>query len=139
MRYRSVAVAVGLALAAAAGAAACYVRAARLRSDASWLLMRGNAQADQYASTFEGAYADQQLGTYAQRREVLERSHVWQRSQLLLTMCAVVLLICAYVLFLLARLRTQLMEGAVDLPGDALPEAPPGAPHSSAHLPRTSG
>lgn len=116
MRYGSVALAVGLAVVAAFGAGACYLRASQLRSDAHWLLLRSNAQADEYASTFDGTYADQQLGTYAQRREVLERAHLWQRFQLLLTMSAVVLLACAYVLFLLARLREQLMEGAADLP-----------------------
>ena len=111
MKYRSVALAITLSVATAGGAAACYARSTQLKSDAKLIQLRANAQAAEYASTFDGQYADQQLGTYELRRQVEERSEQWKRAQMLLVLAAVVLAFGSYCLFLMARLREQLLQG----------------------------
>jgi hypothetical protein len=112
MRSRSVAVAITLSVLSAAGAGLCYWQASRLRSEAEWQLARGNAQAQEYAATFDGAAAERQLANYDARRELLARAHLWQRFQLLLILVAVVSALGSYVLYLLARLRQQLVEAS---------------------------
>ena len=48
-----------------------------------WLLERSKAQASEYAESFDDTVATQQLETFAARRAVLERAHLWQRGQML--------------------------------------------------------
>ena len=110
MRSRSVLVAIAISGCCAAGAVGCYLKAARLRSDGAWYLARGEAQAQEYAATFDGAVAENELATFEERRVVLERSHLWQRLQLILIMAAVVGAFSSYVLYLYFRLREQLVE-----------------------------
>lgn len=94
----------------AGGAVASYQKASQLRSEASWLMARGDAQAAEYAATLDSAIAETQLATFEQRRVVLEQAHRWQRLQMLLTLVSLLAAICAYVLHLLRRLRKQLLE-----------------------------
>ena len=110
MRSKSVALAAAITVLAAAGAVGCFLRAADLRRDAGWLLERANAQAQEYASTFESAVAERQLQTFEERRAVLERAHLWQRGQMLLILLAVVGAFSSYVLYLFHRLRHDLEE-----------------------------
>jgi len=116
MRYRSVAFAVALSAVTAAGAVACYTRSVQLGTDGEFLKLRAKASEDAYASTFDGQYMDQQLATYEQRRQVLERSQLWKRGAAMLSLAAVALLIVGYCLFLLSRLREQLMEVTQESP-----------------------
>lgn len=121
MRSRSVAVAIAVSVLFAGGAVASFVQAHRLRGEARWLLERGEAQAQEYAATFEGSHADEQLGTFDKRREVLERAHLWQRLQMVFILAAVIAAFSSYVLYLFRRLREQLLdatEGAGMIPGE---------------------
>jgi len=93
----------------------CFSRAHVLRQDASWLLERSQAQAVEYAQSFDGAVAEQQLRTFEQRRTVLERAHVWQRVQMIAVLVAAVAGLCAYALYLLRRLHSQLDEASEGL------------------------
>lgn len=115
MRSRSVAFAIAVAMLCAAGAAGCYWRAHQLRSEAAWLMARGNAQAQEYAASLDSKTAVTQLATFEERRLVLERAHRWQRAQMLLVLSAVVALIASYVLFLFRRLREQLVDASSGL------------------------
>jgi hypothetical protein len=114
MRSRSVAVAIILAAACAGGAVACFFRASQLRSEGEWLLARGNAQAEEYASTFDNAAAESQLVSFEKRREVLEQAHRWQRYQMLLIMSSVAAAFASYLLYLFYRLREQLVDAQAD-------------------------
>lgn len=131
---RGMVVAVAIACLCAGGAVQCFLKASELRSEARWLLARGNAQADQYAATFDGTVADSQLSTFAQRRAVLERADRWQRLQLVLVLATAIAAFCSYVLYLFRRLREQLVEGT--LPAD-LPErlSSPGPTQTLAAVP----
>jgi hypothetical protein len=111
LRSRSVAAAIAVSLLSAGGAVACFYRSSQLRTDGEWYLARGNAEAEEYASTLDSAVAEKQLATFEQRREILEKAHVWQRLQLLLILCSVVAAFGSYVLYLFFRLRQQLVEG----------------------------
>jgi hypothetical protein len=113
-----VAVAIGVAVLCAAGAAGCYVRANQLRGEASWLMARGNAEAQEYAASLDSATAASQLKTFEQRRAVLERAHLWQRGQMLLILSSVAAAIASYVLFLFRRLREQLVDASAGLVSD---------------------
>jgi hypothetical protein len=115
MRSRSVAVAIGVAVLCAGGAVGCYVRAQQLRGEAAWLMARGNAEAQDYAASLDSATAANQLKTFEQRRAVLERAHLWQRGQMLLTLSSVAAVIASYVLFLFRRLREQLVDASAGL------------------------
>ena len=131
MRSRSVAVAILLSALCAGGAVASHLRAQEHRNQAQWLLARGNAQAEEYAATFDGAAADQQLGTFEHRRQVLDQAHLWHRLQLLAILASVIFAFSSYVLFLFKRLRDQLLDvgGAVPLPEE---EPRPSAPSQDA-------
>ena len=122
MRSRSVLIAIAISGLCAAGAVGCYLKASRLRSDGAWYLARGEAQAQEYAATFDGAIAETELATFEQRRVVLERSHLWQRLELILIMAAVVGAFSSYVLYLYYRLRQQLVSQ--DEGSDPQPELP---------------
>ena len=108
MRSRSVALALFIALVSGSGAVGCYVRASDLKREAGWLLERGNAQAAEYATTFDGSIVEAQLKTFEVRRAILDRANLWQRAQMLLILATVIAAFSAYVLFLFHRLRADL-------------------------------
>jgi hypothetical protein len=115
MRLFSVTTAVCVSLLSAACAVGCWYRADLLRSEADWLLERSKAQASEYAQSFNDTLATQQLETFAKRRAVLERAHLWQRGQSLGIMFAVAAAACAWVLALLRRLTGELDEASQGL------------------------
>jgi hypothetical protein len=115
MRLFSVTTAVCVSLLTAACAAGCWHRAEQLRSEADWLLERSKAQASEFAQSFNDTLATQQLETFAKRRAVLERAHLWQRGQALGIMFAVVAAAGAWVLSLMRRLDGELEEAAQEL------------------------
>lgn len=115
MRKGGMALAVCVSLLSAGGAAWCHQRATAFQTEAEWLMARGNAQAEEYAQRFDGAVADAQLQTFAQRRVVMEKAYVWQRGMMLGVMGAALALVAAYALFLLKRLDDQLADAAPDL------------------------
>ena len=115
MRLFSVTTAVCVSLLSAAGAVGCWYRAEGLRTEADWLLERSRAQAGEYARSFNDTLATQQLETFARRRVVLERAHLWQRGQALGVMLAVIAGACAWTLRLLRRLNGELEEAAGEL------------------------
>ena len=96
------------------GAVGCYLRAAELRRQGSWLLERANAEATEYAMTFDGSAAESQLRTFEERRAVLDNAHLWQRAAMLLILLAVVGGFSSYVLFLIGRLSADLDDVASD-------------------------
>src|SRR4051794_1262000 len=77
MRLFSVTTAVCISLLSTACAVGCWYRAEGLRSEADWLLERSKAQASEYAHSLNDTLATQELETFAKRRAVLERAHVW--------------------------------------------------------------
>ena len=107
---RGMVLALALACLCAGGAVQCFLKAAELRSEAEWLMARGNAQANEYAASFDSSIADRQLSTFEQRRQVLDRAHVWQRGQLVLVLATVISVFACYVFYLLRRLREQLAD-----------------------------
>lgn len=115
MRLFSVTTAVCVSLLTAACAAGCWYRAELLRSEADWLLERSKAQASEFAQSFNDTLATQQLETFARRRAVLERAHLWQRGQALGIMFAVVAAAGGWVLSLMRRLDGELEEAAREL------------------------
>jgi hypothetical protein len=115
MRLFSVTTAVCVSLLSAVCAAGCWYRADLLRSDADWLLERSKAQASEYASSFNDSLATQQLETFAKRRAVMERAHLWQRGESLGILFAVLAAACAWVLSLLRRLDGELDEASQGL------------------------
>jgi hypothetical protein len=114
MRSRGMALAALVSLLCAFGAVGCYLRSRQLKSDAAVLMERSNAEAAEYARSFDGRYEDKQLATYEERRDSLERAHTWQVAQMLLILAGVASAFASYVFFLFRRLREQLV--------DALPE-----------------
>ncbi|MDQ3264791.1 MAG: hypothetical protein M3Y59_14165 [Myxococcota bacterium] len=135
MRSRSVAVAILVSMLCAGGAVASFVQAQKLRTEANWLLARSAAQAQTYAETFDGSAAEEQLGTFEERREVLDRAALWQRAQMLLVLAAVIAAFSSYVLYLFRRLRDQLLDVADPLAGlDDHHRGPPGEPKAMAAL-----
>jgi hypothetical protein len=115
MKSRSVALALALFTLSAAGAIGAHVRAQQLKTDARWLLERGTAQAQEYADTFDSHVADAQLATLDQHRAVLDRAELWQRTEMLSILLAVICAFSTYVLFLFSRLREQLVEAQAPL------------------------
>lgn len=123
MSYRNVALVVGVALGGAGLAGVCAARAGRLEAQAAWLLVRGTAEGAEYASSFDGRYVDQELATYQERREVLERAFLWHRGATGLVMAAVLLALAGYALFLLERLQERRPGALASAPAPA--PAPP--------------
>ncbi|WP_052517808.1 hypothetical protein [Archangium violaceum] len=111
----SVTTAVCVSLLTAACAAGCWYRAEQLRSEADWLMERSKAQASEFAQSFNDALATQQLETFARRRAVLERAHLWQRGQALGIMLTVAAGTCAWLLSLMRRLDGELEEASQEL------------------------
>jgi hypothetical protein len=103
---------------AVAGAVLCYVRASSLRGEGDWLMARANAQAEEYANTFDGQYADQQLATYNERQDVLLRASTWHRFEMLFIMLAVLSAVSTYLLHLLSKIQTELKEVTEEAAGD---------------------
>ncbi len=124
MRVRSLVVALSICALAVAGAVVSYRKSEQLRTEASWLMVRGDAQATEYAATLDSAMAETQLMTFEQRTVVLEQAHRWQRLQMLLVLVSVVAAICSYLFYLLRRLRQQLAEAE---PGRSEPSQNPSA------------
>ena len=122
MRSRSMGVAVCLSLCCVAGAVVCHLRASSLKQEAAWILVRGQTQAQEYASTFDGTLADQQLKSFEERRATLERAQLWQLFERLLILMSAVGAFSSYVLYLLRRLREQLVEAtSAEPPGTDRP------------------
>jgi hypothetical protein len=116
MQSRSVAAAVAFTVLSAGGAIGSYVRASSLESEADWLLLRAQAEAAQYASSFNGAYAEKQLATFEEREAlVMGRAARWRLVQMVLVLMSVVGLFASYVLYLFRRLREQLVDAAPDM------------------------
>lgn len=120
MGSRSVTAALCVAVLSAGAAGYCYTQAAELQSQARWLMERGNAQALDYAERLDNAVADAQLKTFAERRTVMERAHLWQRGQMLGLMAGVLAALAAYMLHLLRRLDSQLDDASVEAPPELL-------------------
>jgi hypothetical protein len=99
-----------LSAASAGGAVACYAKAEQLRTEAKLLMARGNAQGAEYVSTFDGQYADQQARSYDDSRTMKQRAVLWDRGRYMLILSIAVFAIAAYCLFLMARLREQVLE-----------------------------
>ncbi|MFE8597456.1 hypothetical protein [Archangium violaceum] len=128
MRLFSVTTAVCVSLLTAACAAGCWYRAEQLRSEADWLMERSKAQASEFAQSFNDVLATQQLETFAKRRAVLERAHLWQRGQALGIMLTVAAGTCAWLLSLMRRLDGELEEASQELEqAEAAAPAPLGA------------
>ena len=84
------------------------VRMQPLRQQSEALLVRSRAHADAFASSLDGQFADQQLDTFQQRREVVSRVQSWQRLQLLGGLGTVGGLFSAWLLWMLRRLHADL-------------------------------
>ena len=95
---RGVALAFLLSLMCAGGAGACFWKDRELRSESGWLLARAGAQAEEYAASFNGEAADQEMATFEQRRAVLEKAHLWHQLQALLIIASVLLAFLTYLL-----------------------------------------
>lgn len=115
MQRWSVALAILISALAVGAAAGCWWKAEELRQEARWLMERGSAHASEYAQTFDGAAADRQLEVFAQRRQVLERAHLWQRGQVLGVLVAALAAVGAWVLGLMRRLQVQMLEAGQEL------------------------
>ncbi len=87
------------------------VRMQPLRRESEALLVRSRAHADAFASSFDGQFADQQLDTFQQRREVVSRVQAWQRLQLLGALGTLGGLFAAWLLWMLGRLHADLALG----------------------------
>ena len=110
-------------------AALSTVRIQPLRHESDALLVRSRAHADAFASSFDGQFADQQLDTFQQRREVVAQVQSWQRLQLLGGLGALGGLFAAWLLWMLGRLHAdsggktlranrELIEGNARLAGE---------------------
>lgn len=116
MGSRSVVAAFCVSFLCVGSAGYCYERKAALDSEARWLMERGNAQALEYAERLDNEVADAQFKTFAARRTVLERAHLWQRGQMLGLMGGALAALAAYMLYLLRRLDSQLDDAAAEAP-----------------------
>ena len=84
-----------------------------LRRESDAVLVTSRAHADAFASSFDGQFADQQLDTFQQLREVISRVQAWQRLQLLGGLGTLGGLFAAWLLWMLRRLLADL---GVDAP-----------------------
>lgn len=134
MGSRSVVIAICVSLLSVSGAGFCYTRAAALHSEARWLMERGTAQAVEYAERLDNTVADAQLKTFAARREVMERAHVWQRWQMLGLMVGALAALVAYMLHLLRRLDSQLDDAALEAPPVTISASGPAPSEASSPL-----
>lgn len=134
MGTRSVVAAVCISLLSVGGAGYCYTRSSALQSEARWLMERGNAQALEYAERLDNSVADEQLKTFAARRAVMERAHMWQRGQMLGVMAGVLSAVAAYMLYLLRRLDSQLDDAAAEAPPEMVKSAAPASSKAASPL-----
>ncbi len=134
MGSRSVVAAIGVSLLSVGAAGYCYTRSQALHSEARWLLERGNAQAVEYAQRLDNSVADAQLKTFAARRAVMERAHIWQRGQMLGVMAAAISALVAYMLYLLTRLDSQLDDAAAEAPAELTSSSSAAPSESSSRL-----
>ena len=79
-----------------------------LRRESDALLLRSRAHADAFASSFDGQFADQQLDTFQQRRDVVSRVQSWQRLQLLGALGTFAGVYAVWLLWMLGRLHADL-------------------------------
>ena len=79
-----------------------------LRRESDALLIRSRAHADAFASSFDGQFADQQLDTFQQRRDIVSRVQSWQRLQLLGALGTFGGLFAVWLLWMLGRLHADL-------------------------------
>jgi hypothetical protein len=84
------------------------VRMQPLRRESDALLVRSRAHADAFASSFDGQFADQQLDTFQQRRDIVSRVQAWQRLQLLGALGTFGGLFAVWLLWMLGRLHAEL-------------------------------
>ncbi|MFY2564175.1 hypothetical protein ACN469_41675 [Corallococcus terminator] len=128
MGTRSLTAALCFTLLSSGGAVYCYTRADALQVQGQWLMERGTAQAEEYANRLDGKTADAQLKTFAERRRVMEKAHLWERGMMLGVLAAAMALVGAYVLFLLKRLDDQLLDALGDLRPSPTPSVAPSEP-----------
>jgi len=88
-----------------AGAAIAFQKMSQLRSEASWLLVRADAHATDYAASLEGSIADTQLVAFDQRRALLVRAQRWQTLEILCLLFAAAAAIYGYGRNVLRRAR----------------------------------
>lgn len=110
MRPRNAGLAVLAATLLALSGAACFAYSRKLHGEARWLLARGNAAAQEYLASFEGARVDAQLAAFEQRRAVLERAWSLERAGLLFAIAAALSLVCAWALKTVARMEKEVLE-----------------------------
>ena len=94
-----------LSISAAVGST---VRMQPLRRESDALLVSSRAHADAFATSFDGQFADQQLDTFQQRRDVVSRVQSWQRLQLLGALGTFGGLFAVWLLWMLGRLHADL-------------------------------
>src|SRR5215472_10563466 len=111
MRTRGVLLASLWTLLSIAAAAVSTVRMQPLRRESDALLVRSRAHADAFASSFDGQFADRQLDTFRERREVVSRVQSWQRLQLLGALGTVGGIFAVWLLRMLRRLQADLVLG----------------------------
>jgi len=87
------------------------VRMQPLRRESDALLARSRAHADAFASSFDGQFADQQLSTFQERRDVVARLQAWQRLQLLGALGTLGGLFAVWLLWMIGRLQAELGSG----------------------------
>jgi hypothetical protein len=117
-----VALALSVSFALAGAAVGCWVKTRELTAASEWFYVRGNAQAQEYVDSFDGSYIEQELQTFEQHRDVLNRAHRWQAMQEGFVIASAVAGLSAYAAFLAMRLRQQRVD-AGDLPAEAELEA----------------
>ncbi len=88
-----------------AGAVIAFQKMSQLRSEASWLLVRADAHASDYAASLEGSFADTQLVAFDQRRALLVRAQRWQTVEILCILFAAAAAIYGYSIHVLRRAR----------------------------------
>ena len=108
MRLRGQLLAWGWTVLSMSSAVVSTLRMQPLRQESEALLIRSRAHADAFASSLDGQFADRQLDTFQQRRDVVSRLQAWQRLQLLGGLGTVGGLFAAWVLWMLRRLHADL-------------------------------
>ena len=108
MRTRGVLLAWMWTVLSIAAAIASTVHMQPLRRESDALLVRSRAHADAFASSFDGQFADRQLDTFQQRRDVVSRVQLWQRLQLLGALGTFAGLFAVWLLWMLGRLHADL-------------------------------
>ena len=108
---RSVLLAWAWTLLSISAAALSTVRMEPLRRESEALLVRSRAHADAFATSFDGQFADRQLDTFQERRQVLARVQSWQRLQLLGALGTVGGIFAVWLLRMLRRLQADLVLG----------------------------